>query len=82
MDNVFSEKQMRLLTEPLYSSWTCPAGQQSFVAMSNVGLFFAVDRPPLVPDVLLSTNVVRPADFRAKRHRSYFTWEYASPRTW
>ena len=79
VDNVFSEKQMRLLTEPLYSSWTCPAGQQSFVAMANVGLFFAVDRPPLVPDVLLSTNVVRPADFRAKRHRSYFIWEYGKP---
>ena len=76
VDGVFSEKQMRLLTEPLYSSWTCPAGQQSFVAMANVGLFFAVDRPAHVPDVLLSTNVVRPADFRPKRHRSYFTWLY------
>ena len=47
--------------------------------MSNVGLFFDVHRPPLVPDVLLSANVVRPADFRAKRHRSYFTWEYGKP---
>ena len=79
VDNVFSEKQMRLLTEPLYSSWTGPSGQRSFVAMSNVGLFFDVNRPPLVPDVLLSTNVVRPADFRAKRHRSYFIWEYGKP---
>ena len=24
VDNVFSEKQQRLLTEPLYSSWTPP----------------------------------------------------------
>ena len=79
VDNVFSEKQMRLLTEPLYSSWAGPSGPRSFVAMSNVGLFFDVHRPPLVPDVLLSTNVVRPADFRAKRHRSYFTWEYGKP---
>ncbi len=79
VDGVFSEKQMRLLTEPLYSSWTCPAGRQSFVAMANVGLFFAVDRPPLVPDVLLSSGVVRPADFRPKRHRSYFTWLYGKP---
>ncbi len=78
VDNVFSEKQMRLLTEPLYSSW-CPPGQRSFVAMSNVGLFFAVHRPPLVPDVLLSINVVLPADIRAKRHRSYFIWEYGKP---
>jgi len=79
VDNVFSEKQMRLLTEPLYSSWTAPSGQRSFVAMSNVGLFFDVHRPPLVPDALLSTNVVRPAEFRAKRHRSYFIWEYGKP---
>ena len=76
VDGIFSEKQMRLLTEPLYSSWTCPFGQHSFVAMANVGLFFDVHRQPLVPDVLLSANVVRPAEFRSKQHRSYFTWLY------
>ena len=79
MDNVLPEKQMRLLTEPLYSCWTCPYGQQSFVAMANVGLFFDVNRPPLVPDVLSSTNVERPANLHAKRYRSYFTWEYGKP---
>ena len=79
VDSVFSEKQMRLLTEPLYSSWTDIAGQRSFVAMSNVGLFFDVNRPPLVPDVLLSMKVKLPADLRAKRHRSYFIWEYGKP---
>ena len=44
--------------------------------MSNVGLFFAVRRPPLVPDVLLSLDVELPADLHPKRHRSYFVWEY------
>ena len=53
VDSVFSEKQQRLLTEPLYSSWAGPGQQRSFVAMSNVGLFFAVRHPPLVPDVLV-----------------------------
>jgi len=76
VDNIFSEKQQRLLTEPLYSSWTGPGEQRSFVAMSNVGLFFAVRRPPLVPDALLSLDVELPADLQPKRHRSYFVWEY------
>jgi hypothetical protein len=26
--SILSEKQMRLLTEPLYSSWTPPAGEE------------------------------------------------------
>jgi len=76
VDNIFSEKQQRLLTEPLYSSWTGPGAQRSFVAMSNVGLFYAVRRPPLVPDVLLSLDVELPADLHPKSHRSYFVWEY------
>jgi hypothetical protein len=47
--------------------------------MSNVGLFFDVHHPPLVPDVLLSMKVKLPADARAKKHRSYFIWEYGKP---
>ena len=77
VDNIiFSEKQQRLLTEPLYSSWIGPGAQRSFVAMSNVGLFYAVRRPPLVPDVLVSLDVELPADLHPKSHRSYFVWEY------
>jgi Uma2 family endonuclease len=76
VDNLFSEKQQRLLTEPLYSSWAGPGEQRSFVAMSNVGLFYTVHRPPLVPDALLSLDVEVPADLWPKNHRSYFVWEY------
>jgi Uma2 family endonuclease len=76
VDNVFSEKQQRLLTEPLYSSWGGPGEGRSFVAMANVGLFYAVHRPPYVPDVLLSLDVEVPADLWEKPHRSYFVWEY------
>jgi hypothetical protein len=76
VDNVFSEKQQRLLTEPLYSSWVrCPEGG-AFVAMTNVGLFFAIREPPFVPDMLLSLDVEVPADLWEKPHRSYFVWEY------
>lgn len=73
VDNQFSEKQQRLLTEALYSSWQ-PG--EPFVAMSNVGLFFAIRTPPFVPDVLVSLGVSSPADPFPKRNRSYFVWEY------
>jgi Uma2 family endonuclease len=70
---MFSEKQQRLLTEPLYSSWD--AGRL-FLATANVGLFYSVRQPPLVPDTLLSLDVEVPGDYLAKEHRSYFLWEF------
>ena len=73
VDNMFSEKQQRLLTEPLYSSWD--AGRL-FLATANVGLFYAVRQPPLVPDVLVSVDVEAPEDLMLKEHRSYFIWEF------
>ncbi len=73
VDNQFSEKQQRLLAEVLYCSWQ-PA--EPFVAMSNVGLFFAIRTPPFVPDVLVSLGVSSPADPFPKKNRSYFVWEY------
>jgi Uma2 family endonuclease len=80
VDNWFSEKQQRLLTEPLYSSWRGPLSEtgepRSFVAAANVGLFFARNKPPLVPDVFLSLDVEIPENWHEKRHRSYFFWEF------
>ncbi len=73
VDNQFSEKQQRLLAEVLYCSWQ-PG--EPFVAMSNVGLFFAIRTPPFVPDVLVSLGVASPADPFPKKNRSYFVWEY------
>ena len=76
VDNLFSEKQQRLLTEPLYSSWKPDV---SFLTMANVGLFYSASFPPLVPDVLLSMDVVAPSDLFPKSNRSYFVWEYGKP---
>ena len=73
VDNIYSEKQQRLLTEPLYSSWK---PDRLFVALANVGLFYAVRKPPLVPDALLSLDVETAADLKPKRNRSYFIWEF------
>jgi Uma2 family endonuclease len=79
VDNIFSEKQQRLLVEPLYSSWAGPGDQRRFIALANVGLFFAIRQPPQVPDVLLSLEVELPENLWPKSHRSYFVWEYGKP---
>lgn len=80
VDNIFSEKQQRLLTESLYSDWAGPAdGQRSFIALANVGLFYAAHKSAVVPDVLVSLDVSLPDELWEKKHRSYFIWEYAKP---
>ncbi len=79
VDNMFSDKEQRLLTESLYSSWAGPGEGRKFLATANVGMFYSVRQPPLVPDVLLSLDVEAPADLKPKRHRSYFFWEYGKP---
>ena len=73
VDNLFSEKQQRLLTEPLYSNWRTDV---PFLALSNVGLFYSTRIPPYVPDMLLSLNAIAPKDLFPKSNRSYFVWEY------
>jgi Uma2 family endonuclease len=83
VDNLFSEKQQRLLAQALYASWTPPPGKNQtpgaarpFLAAANVGVFFAKSRPPLVPDLFVSLDVQPHTDWYAKEHRSYFVWEF------
>jgi len=73
VDNIFSEKEQRLLTEPLYSSWQ-PG--RPFAVFANVALYNAINQPPLVPDVFLSLDVTVWDDLWPKEHRSYFVWEF------
>ena len=73
VDNFQSEKQQRLLTEPLYSSRVL---RVPFIAAANVGLFYAIKQDPIVPDVFLSMNVQMPQDWSQKQNRSYFVWEF------
>ncbi len=76
-DNLFVEREYRLLTEPLYSSWSSPRGP--FLAVANVGLFYAYREPPLVPDVMLSLGVPAGRDLTLRENRSYFTWIIGKP---
>ncbi len=79
VDNMPSEKQQRLLTEPLYSSWAGPGGGRTFLAAANVGVFAEARNPAIVPDVFLSLDVQVHDNFWDKRHRSYFVWEFGKP---
>lgn len=73
VDNLQSEKQQRLLVEPLYSSKPLPS---PFLAAANVGLFYKLKGDPVVPDVMLSLRVQCADDFSKKQNRSYFVWEF------
>jgi Uma2 family endonuclease len=79
VDNIPSAKQQRLLVESLYNAWKGTPEAPAFIADANIGIFFAVGRPPLVPDVFLSLDVQVAQDWWNKRHRSYFIWEFGKP---
>ena len=79
VDNMPSEKQQRLLTEPLYSSWSGPGAGRIFLAAANVGVFPVPRNPAIVPDVFLSLDVQPHRDWWDKKHRSYFVWEFGKP---
>lgn len=76
VENVFSERQMQLLKEALYSSWEGPGEGRTWLAMANVGVFSSPYLAPIVPDVLLSLDVAMPTNPRPKEDRSYFLWIY------
>jgi Uma2 family endonuclease len=79
VDSMFTEKQRRLLTGPLYACWSRPGEGQPFVAMANVGWFYSNKQPPPAPDALLSVGVQPVADVRSKEGRSYFQWVLGKP---
>ncbi len=76
VDNLFSEKQQRLLTRSLYASWQVGETKRPFLAMANVGLFYSIHRPAVVPDVLVSLDVEAPEEMWEKANRSYMVWVY------
>ena len=75
VDNIFSEKQMRLLTEPLYASWD-PG--RSFWVAANVGMYEALNARAVVPDVLLSLDTT-PDQAKEYGSKCYFFWDHGKP---
>jgi Uma2 family endonuclease len=76
VDNFISEKQQRILTEPLYSCWAGLGEGRTFLVAANVGIFTSVHQPPIVPDVFLSLDVKIAEDWWKKSNRTYFIWEF------
>ena len=81
VDNIFTEKQERLLTAPLYASWSgppCEEGQEprNFEVLANVGLFHSRHEQAIVPDIMLSVDVKIRDDLSKRENRTYFDWEF------
>ncbi|MCA9795640.1 MAG: Uma2 family endonuclease [Candidatus Eremiobacteraeota bacterium] len=76
VDNFFQDKQADLLTEALRVSWD---EGRPFLSAADVGIFYSLTEPPIVPDVLLSTGVEIPPDFHEKNRRCYYTWLFGKP---
>lgn len=84
VDSIFTEKQERLLTAPLYASWSGPVGEdglsrRSFEVFANVGLFHTPKKQAVVPDIMLSLDVKIRPDQSVKKNRTYFIWEFGKP---
>ncbi len=73
VDNIYSEKQQALFTDALFSSWE-PG--RTFVALTDVGLFYGLKESPYVPDFLLSMDVEHPPSIKEKKHKTYLMWEF------
>ncbi len=72
VDNFYSEKQQRLLVDPLYSNAVLPT---PFIAAANVGVFPSIRQEEIVPDVFVSVGAQMSTDWSRKRNRTYMIWE-------
>jgi hypothetical protein len=71
VDNIFSEKEQRLLIDPLHANqWS----KRDFLASSNVGIYYEPKSPAIVPDMFLSFDVKAPEEWFKKKNRCYFVW--------
>ena len=75
VDRIYTEKQYRLLTHPLYANWAGPGPDRTFLVLVNVGWFFKDQTSAVVPDCLLSLDVTCPDDLHTKVGHSYYQWK-------
>ncbi|NJN15226.1 MAG: Uma2 family endonuclease [Oscillochloris sp.] len=78
VDNWYSERQRWLFSDPLYAGWRGGPTARPFVAASDIGLFYALRQPPVVPDAFLSLDVQAPPNIW-REGRAYFFWVYGKP---
>ena len=76
VDNLFSERQQRLLPESLHSSWKI---DKPFLALANVGIYEKNPTTPIIPDVFVSLNVTPAENIWEKKHRCYFISIFGKP---
>src|SRR5436190_20266 len=72
----YCERQMRLLVEPLYTSWSSPA---PFFAGASNALFYRNDNPPAVPDFCLKLDETLTHDRSVAAGRAYLNWDMGMP---
>ncbi len=72
MDNLLSEKALRLLLEAIQNAigdWT----NRSFMACANVAVYYAKYKF-IVPDMFLALDVKHPKSWRDKKNKCYYAW--------
>jgi len=79
VDNIYSAKQQKLLTETLTASWEGPGAGEPFLTAANIGLFNRPDDAAIVPDVILALGVPPLGTPKKKRNRAYFFWIVGKP---
>src|SRR5262249_28205125 len=79
VDNIYSAKQQKLLTETLTTSWEGPDDGEPFLTAANIGLFNKPTEAAIVPDVVLALGVPPLGTPKKKRNRAYFFWIVGKP---
>lgn len=79
--DIFTQRQARLLTSTLFSSWSGPPREEentprTFQVFANVGLFVSARAKPIVPDVMLSLDITMPQPPALLTQFAYFVWEF------
>lgn len=79
VDSIYQGFQQQLLVDVLTSGWSGPKDGAPFLAVHDCGLFYAANKPPVAPDVMLSLNVDLEKLTDPFARRSYFQWVIGKP---
>ena len=79
VDSIYQGFQQQLLVDVLIASWAGPAPGRPFLVVHDCGLFYAADKPPVAPDVMLSLDVELEQLTDPLARRSYFQWVIGKP---